>query len=716
MPAFLLEVGTEELPASFLSDALVQWQGRIPQSLEANSLKGESVQVYGTPRRLAVVIKGLPSQQADREEEIKGPPAQAAFKDGQPTAAAIGFAKKQGVEMDALFLRPTDKGEFVFVQKRIPGRPVAEILTELIPQWIWGLEGKRLMRWGNGDARFSRPIRWLVALLDDTVLPLELVNGSKTIQSDRISQGHRVLHPDPVTIAQATDYITALKSAYVTVDPEERANIIKEQVKAVAEKLGGYTVIYPDLLEEVTNLVEYPSTVVGKFEPEFLELPTEVITEVMVTHQRYFPVFKPDSSEQELLPNFITISNADPQKSDIVAVGNERVIRARLADGRFFYEADLTKPIDSFLPQLEKVTFQEELGSVRAKVDRVVKIAERISTQLELAENQSQKIQRAALLCKADLVTQMVYEFPELQGIMGEKYALASGEDAEVAKAIYQHYLPTGAGDNFPETLTGQIVGLADRLDTLVSIFGLGLIPSGSSDPFALRRAANAVVKITWFYNLPINLDDLLAQISTDFAAKYQKDQASLTAALQEFFLQRIRTLLQEEKIDYDLVNAVLGENDPEYTERALKDLLDVRDRALYLQQIRNDSTLDNIYETVNRSTRLAAQGDLDTKQLEPTTVVRQELFQKPSETALYNALIESVPQTQTAQQTRNYQLLLAALGKIAPTVSNFFDGPDSVLVMDSDPEVKRNRLHLLGLVRNHARVLADFGAIVKNL
>ncbi|MEH2392715.1 MAG: glycine--tRNA ligase subunit beta [Nostoc sp.] len=717
MPGFLLEVGTEELPASFVSDALLQWQERIPQSLQANSLKGESVQVYGTPRRLAVLIRGLPSQQLDREEEIKGPPAQAAFKDGQPTAAAAGFAKKQSVQLDALFVRPTDKGEFVFVQKRIPGRPVAEILTELVPQWIWGLEGKRLMRWGNGDARFSRPIRWLVALLDETVLPLELVNGSKTIQSDRISQGHRVLHPEPVTIAQATDYVDTLDRASVIVDSEERANVIRKQVEAVVQNLGGYTVIYPDLLEEVTNLVEHPSAVVGKFEPEFLELPTKVITEVMVTHQRYFPVFKPDSFDQELLPNFITISNGDPKKSDIVAVGNEKVIRARLADGRFFYEADLTKPIESFLPQLEKVTFQEELGSLRAKVDRVVKIAERITSQLELEEDQSQRIQRAALLCKADLVTQMVYEFPELQGIMGEKYALASGEDAEVAKAIFQHYLPTGAGDILPETLTGQIVGLADRLDTLVSIFGLGLIPSGSSDPFALRRAANAVVKITWFYNLPINLENLLEQIATDFAVKYHKDQILLTAALQEFFLQRIRTLLQEEKkIDYDLVNAVLGDNDPEYTERTLKDLLDVRDRALYLQQIRNDSTLDNIYETVNRSTRLAAQGDLDTKQLEPTAVVRQELFQKPSEVALYNALIESVPQTQAAQQTRNYQLLVAALAKIAPTVSNFFDGPDSVLVMDSDPEVKRNRLHLLGLVRNHARVLADFGAIVKNL
>jgi glycyl-tRNA synthetase beta chain len=300
---------------------------------------------------------------------------------------------------------------------------------------------------------------------------------------------------------------------------------------------------------------------------------------------------------------------------------------------------------------------------------------------------------------------------------MGQKYALANGEDTEVATAIFEHYLPRGADDILPETLTGQVVGLADRLDTLVSIFGLGLIPTGSSDPFALRRAANAVINITWSANLPINIENLLEQIATDFSADHNKNQAELIAALQEFFLQRIRTLLQEEKqIDYDLVNAVLGENDPEYTERALKDLLDVRDRALYLQQIRNDSTLDNIYETVNRSTRLAAQGDLDTKQLEPADVVRQELFQKASEGALYHALVDLVPQTQASLETRNYQLLVAALAKIAPTVSNFFDGADSVLVMDSDPDIKRNRLNLLGLVRNHARILADFGAIVKNL
>ena len=715
MPAFLLEVGTEELPASFLSEAIAQWRSHIPQTLEAHSLTNEAVKVYGTPRRLAVLIEGLPSQQPDREEEIKGPPAQAAFKDGKPTQAAQGFAKKQGVEIDALEVRPTDKGDFIFVQKVIPGRSVAEILTELVREWIFGLEGKRLMRWGDGDAKFSRPIRWLVALLDDRVLPIEFVNGSETINSDRFSYGHRVLHPEIVTISQATDYTTSLASAYVAVDVEQRATTIKQQVNESVRNLDGYTEIYPDLLAEVTNLVEWPSTVVGKFESEFLNLPTEVTTTVMVSHQRYFPVFKA-ANNKELLPYFITISNGDPAKSDIIAVGNERVIRARLADGQFFYKTDLSKPLENFLPQLEKVTFQEDLGSLRQKVDRVCRIAEQIIEQLQVgAERPS--IERAALLCKADLVTQMVYEFPELQGIMGQKYALVGGESEAVATAIFEHYLPRGADDIFPQTLAGQVVGLADRLDTLVSIFGLGMIPTGSSDPFALRRAANAIINITWAANLSINLQDLIMQISTDFADERHKDKEQLIAALQEFFRQRIRTLLQEEhQIDYDLVNAVLGENDPEYAERAWKDLLDVRDRALFLQQIRNSGILEKIYETVNRSTRLAAQGDLPTTELEPSKHIRKEFFQKPSEAAFYNALLGLIPQTVAAQSSRNYMQLVTALERIAPTVSNFFDGSESVLVMDSNPDIKQNRLNLLGLLRNHARVLADFGAIVKKL
>lgn len=716
MPTLLLEVGTEELPASFVDDAIEQWRDRIPKSLAENSLNSDSIQVYGTPRRLALLISGLPNRQPDREEEVKGPPAAAAFKDGKPTPAAAGFAKKQGVELDTLEIRPTDKGDFVFVRKIIYGRPAADILTELVPGWILGLEGKRLMRWADGDIKFPRPIRWLVALLDDAVLPITLVSGSETVKSDRISQAHRILHPEPVSISQASDYINVLSSAYVQVNQDERKAKIQEQVQAAAEKIGGSAEISPNLLQEVTNLVEWPSAVIGKFDAEFLSLPSEVTTTVMVTHQRYFPVFK-NKESSELLPNFITISNGDPAKSEIIAAGNARVIRARLADGQFFYKADLSQPLESYLPQLEKVTFQEDLGTIRNKVDRICKIAALISEQLQLSSEDANSIQRTALLCKADLVTEMVGEFPELQGVMGEKYARASGETEAVSRGVFEHYLPRGAGDKLPESLTGQVVGLADRLDTLVSIFGLGMLPTGSGDPFALRRAANAVINITWTAGLGINLQKLVEQIAADFVASHPKAKhEELVQQLQEFFLQRLRNLLQEDRgVDYDLVNAILGENDPEYTERALQDLLDVRDRALFLQSIRNNGKLKEIYETVNRSTRLAAQGDLDKQQLDPDSLVRPELFQKSCEQAFYDALVQLVPQTQEARSQRNYHQLVEAISQIAPTVSGFFDGPESVLVMDANPEIKRNRLNILGLLRNHARVLADFGAIVKS-
>jgi len=713
MAAFLLELGTEELPASFVKDSAQQWQRLVPETLAEQFLTNDSIHVYATPRRLAVLIKGLPVQQLDREEEVKGPPATSAFKDGKPTKAAEGFAKKQGVEMDALEIRATDKGDFVFVLKKIPGRQTADILAELVPLWISKLEGKRFMRWADGELKFPRPIRSIVSLLDDTVLPITLVSGSDTVKSDRISQAHRVLHPEPVSISAAESYVECLRKACVEVDRTQRKTQIQAQVEAAATKQGGYADISDDLLEEVTDLVEWPNAVVGKFDDEFLILPPEVITTIIVTNQRYFPILKRPKSP-ELLPYFITISNGDPAKSAIIAAGNERVVRARLADGQFFYKADLAKPLEDYLPKLETVTFQEDLGTVRAKVDRLCKIASLIVNQLQVTAEENLNIARAALLCKADLVTQMVYELPEMQGIMGQKYALASGESEAVATGIVEHYWPKSAGDNLPQTITGQIVGIADKLDTLVSIFGLGMLPTGSSDPFALRRAANAIINIIWAAQLPVNLHQLLAESVGEFTAIRPETSPELLSQLSDFFLQRIRTLLQEEKhVDYDLVNAVLGENDPEYTERALRDLLDALERALFLQQIRNDNTLDMIYETVNRSTRLAAQGDLDKIELEPKKAVKPELFQKSSEQAFYDAVVQLVPQTQLSKQTRNYQQLVDSLTEIAPTVSNFFDGPESVLVMDSDPEIKRNRLSLLGLLRNHARVLADFGAIV---
>ena len=715
MSDFLLEVGTEDLPAGFVSDAIRQWEKMIPASLTAEALTNDRVQIYGTPRRLSVIVTNLPDRQIDRVEEIKGPPAAAAYKDGQPTPAAMGFAKKQGVDISSLELRPTDKGEFIFITKTIAGRDTREILTELIPQWIFKLEGKRLMRWANGDLKFPRPIRWLVTLWNNDILPIEIVNGEDVVKSDRVSYTHRVLHPEPVSVVSAAQYLKTLADGYVNVDQNQRKVDIQQQIQAVATKMDGIAEIYPDLLAEVVNLVEYPTAIVGKFDEEFLQLPPEVITTVMVTHQRYFPIFK-DETKQELLPNFITISNGDPAKSDIIAAGNGRVVRARLADGQYFYNADLSQLLVDYLPKLNTVTFQADLGSVRLKVDRIVRNASSIGSQLNLSPEQCQHIDRAALLCKADLVTQMVGEFPELQGIMGSKYAIANGESTEVATAIFDHYLPRNAEDSLPQTLTGQIVGIADRLDTLVCIFGLGMLPTGSSDPFALRRAANAIVNIVWNANLGINLERLINRIVTEFQQiRTQVNPAELTQQLQDFFIQRLRNLLQEDHhIDYDLVNAVLGENDPEYTQRALTDLLDTRDRAIFLQQIRDNGTLAQIYPTVNRSSKLAAQGKLDTQQLAPTQVVQTSLFQKSSEQAVYDGLIALEPQTKAAQASRNYQQLIDALAQLTPAISSFFDGEDSVLVMDSNPEIKSNRLNLLGLVRNHARVLADFGSIVK--
>jgi glycyl-tRNA synthetase beta chain len=714
MATFLLEVGTEELPAQFVASAIAQWKARIPADLKANVLTTERIEVFGTPRRLAVLVHGLPDQQPQQTEEIKGPPATTAFKDGKPTPAALGFAKKQGVDVADFELRPTDKGEFIYIRKVIEGRNTPEVLGELIPQWIFGLEGKRFMRWADGDLRFSRPVRWLVSLWDDQILPIQIENDGVVVRGDRHSAGHRVLHPAPVMIATASDYPKALAAAFVQVDSAQRETVIVEQVKAVAKSVGGVAEISEALLSEVVFLVEWPTAITGTFDETFLELPAEVVTTEMVSHQRYFPV---RNASGGLLPYFITVSNGDPAKSAVIASGNERVIRARLSDGQFFFKADQVIPLVDYLPKLETVTFQTDLGSVRAKVDRIQHNAQRVAQQLQVDASTAASIDRAALLCKADLVTQMVGEFPELQGIMGEKYALASKELKVVATAIAEHYLPRGAEDGLPQSLAGQVVAIADRLDTLVCIFGLGMLPTGSSDPFALRRSANAILNIIWAAKLPLNLKQLLQTTTAAFAQTFSKTEGleTLVTQLQDFFLQRIRTLLQEEQqVDYDLVNAVLGQADPDYTQRALEDLLDVQARALFLQKVRADGTLANIYETVNRATRLAKQGTLDTNTLDPSVSVNPKYFQQSSEQAFYDALVTLLPQTLKASSSRDYGLLVEGLGAIAPTVSAFFDGADSVLVMADDPNLKQNRLNLLGLLRNHARVLADFGEIVK--
>ncbi|MDG2992109.1 glycine--tRNA ligase subunit beta [Candidatus Synechococcus calcipolaris G9] len=714
--SFLLEVGTEDLPASFVQSAIAQWQRMIPAHLQDHGL-GATVNVLGTPRRLVLVLDGLPAQQPDQHSEVKGPAAAIAFKNGEPTKALQGFLRSRQAVLEDIEIRSTEKGDVVFLKQTLRGQATPTLLSEWIPNWISQLEGPRFMRWSDGELRFSRPIRWLVALWDDQVLPVTLESQSVKITSDRQTWGHRVLAADPITLERAQDYGETMAQGYIEVDPEERKAKIIDQVNDRANTVKGYTDITETLLNEVTHLVEWPTAVLGNFEPEFLALPPEVITTVMVTHQRYFPVYG-DRAHTKLLPHFITISNGDPQAADIIRQGNERVIRARLADGQFFYQADLAKPLADYGTKLETVTFQDELGSMAAKMARIQALAGAIADHLKLKPKQKNEIQRTAELCKNDLVSQMVGEFPELQGRMGQVYAEKSGESAAVSQGIFDHYLPRHGGDRLPESLTGQVVGLADRLDTLTCLFGLGQIPTGSSDPFALRRAANAVLLILWEARLPLNLHQVLQETSQHFCQTYPKtaNPSQLQDQLQDFFGQRLRTLLEEDPthpIDYDLVNAVLGNSDASATAQVLGDVLDARDRAQFLQRMRQEGSLQPIYATVNRAARLARQGTVERHTLSLEGIAIDKL-QEPIEREFYQALQDTLPTVKTAQDQGDYGQIIAVLGALAPIVSRFFDGPESVLVMAPDPVIKANRLGLLSLLRNIGGVLGDFGEIVK--
>lgn len=708
MPVFLLEIGTEELPASFVSSALDQWRQRIPADLAGASLSYDGIQWFGTPRRLAVLIHNLPAQQPDRIEEIKGPPAQIAFVGGDPgqglSKAAEGFARKQGLDPSALELRQTDKGAFLYGIQTLSGRPTAEVLTELGLSWITGLTGERLMRWGCGDLKFPRPIRWLVAMLDGQVLPLAL----EQIRAGSQSLAHRVLHPDPVVFERASQYADRLQAACVQVDPAQRRTQIRDGVRFIAQKAGGEAQIPEDLLEEVTQLVEWPTVVMGQFEPEFLVLPAPVIKTVMISHQRYFPVHQAGDPEQ-LLPHFITISNGDPAKSEIIAAGNSRVIRARLADARFFYDEDRRQPLAALVPKLDAVTFAEGLGSVGDKVRRIQQIAAAMGAQLGLDPQTQAGVSRTADLAKADLVSQMVYEFPELQGVMGADYARHSHEPAEVVAGIQQHYWPVGAGAPLPTQLTGQIVGLADRLDTLVGLFRLGKKPTGSSDPFALRRAANALFLIVWRANLKLNWLELLSQtltIGQPTVTGGDPDQEVLPK-LKAFLIQRVVTLLEEEGIDSDLIAAVV--EGTFLQDRALQDPVAAKAKAEFLQRLRQTDRLSGLYPTLNRLARISRQADLEPEQRDPSAVVDPNLLDSEAEGSLF-AAARQLYNTGQALAEQDYDGLVTAFETLAPVITTFFE---QVLVMAEDPQVKQNRLNLLASLHHNALQLGDFSQVV---
>jgi len=734
---FLLEIGTEELPADFARLALPQLETLVGRDLLAARLQHGSIAVTSTPRRLAISVAGLALAQSDLVEERKGPPAGQAFKDGVPTQAAIGFSSRCGIGVAALEVRETAKGPFVFATVQEPGRPTASVLAELIPSWIGALQGRRFMRWGQGESRFSRPVRWLVALLDAELLAVELQGCDPTLRAGRHSRGHR-LQSQSVEIPHAEAYVECLAAAGVQVNRSQRAQLIRQQVETAAAALGGRPDLPEQLFAELTDLVEAPLLIEGAVADAYLDLPAEVLSTVMRSHQRYVPLYRADAQQDplalaargSLLPRFLCIGNGLAAATNTVRRGNERVLKARLADAQFFINADRAVPSIDRRDQLARVCFAEGLGSLLNRVERMEwctdALLQQLGTDSAMGTNSAiggdsamgidsataDQARRATHLCKHDLVSQMVGEFPELQGVIGGKYLLAEGEGRQVALAVLEHYLPKGAGDALPGSAAGALVALAERLELLLSIYAKGERPSGSSDPYALRRAGNGLLQILWDRGWSLNLEALLQRATSHWAAllpELKVDAASLARELGEFLRQRLLSLLEEQGLDADLVQAVAGETVA--LERVLRDPADARQRAELLAQLRASGELAAVQAVVTRAARLAEKGDLGLDQISPSQLVQPELFEQPSEEAMLEVLQQLEPIAQGSSSDR-YQLLTERLASSAPTLAAFFDGDHSVMVMAENLEIRRNRLNLLALLRNQAAVLADFSRI----
>lgn len=716
---FLLEIGTEELPADFARLALPQLEQMVSRDLSEARLGHGEIRCTSTPRRLAVLVEGVEAAAPDLEEERKGPPAAQAFKDGVPTPAAEGFAKRCGIDASALEVRETPKGPFVFARVLERGRHAPELLGEWIPQWINSLQGRRFMRWGSGESRFSRPVRWLVAMLDGQVVPVRLEGSDPEVSSGNSSRGHR-LKSDAVSIASASAYAEALAAAGVQVDRSARAQWIREQVTAAAQALEATPDLPDDLFEELTDLVESPLLIEGSVADHYLALPAEVLSTVMRAHQRYVPLYRKDAAHDplaldaraSLLPRFLCIGNGLPEASNLVRRGNERVLKARLADAEFFVDADRAVASIDRRDQLARVTFAAGLGSLLDRVERLEWCTDVLLEQLALSEATASHARRGAHLCKHDLVSQMVGEFPELQGVMGGKYLLAEGEPREVALAVLEHYLPRGAGDDLPESDAGAVVALAERLELLLSIYAKGERPTGSSDPYALRRAGNGLLQILWAKGWSLDLQRLLERATAHWAQllpEFKVDAPALTAELAEFLRQRLQSLLEEGGTAVDLVQAVAGDGVP--IERVITDPADARQRAELLMALRSSGELAAVQAVVTRAARLAEKGDLDPSVLSAATVVDPALFEKSSEAGML-AVIDQLEPIATSDSADRYSRLAQGLIAGASALAAFFDGDQSVMVMADDAAVRANRLNLLGVLRNQASVLADFSRI----
>ena len=686
MPELFLEIGAEEIPARFMSLALDYLEKEIPSFLKKNRIQASEPRVMGSPRRLVISFDEVGNQQEDIVETHFGPNVKLAYDEkGAPTKSALGFARGKGIDPSQLTLEKTPKGEVVCARIEKTGQPTATILNNFFPILISKIPFPKKMRWGNRETPFVRPLHWIVALFGSKPLNFSY----EGIPCTDISRGHRFMHSDFFKVNGMDDYLKSCEKYFLMIDPVVRKKSIVDQVTSLANEVGGAAELDPELLEEVNYLVEYPFAIRGNFEKQFLELPRELLITTMKYHQKYFSL---KNKHGDLLPYFITISNVQPGPGGEILRGNERVLRARLQDARFFFDEDRKKRLEDFVELLKDVTFQKSLGTSYEKVNRIVALTEFLAT--EVCPEQIKQASRAAWLCKADLVTQMVYEFPELQGIIGGYYADHSGEDPEVGLAIKEHYRPAFSGDSPPSSPVGSIVSIADKLDTILGCIGVGLLPSGSEDPYGLRRHSLGIIQIIISQNWQVSLDALIQK-----GINLLKDKTKLTSDeihmhTQVLFSQRYKTILIGEEYPYDAIDAVLSAN--------IDSLVDVRQKVVALSDLKKQPYFEPLAITFRRVVSILneeSDGDIQTS-----------LLSEPAEKKLYDEYRRVKEPVENHLSKKQFPQALEKIVEIKETVDEFFE---HIMVMTKEDELRKNRLRLLKHISLLFSNIADFSKIV---
>ncbi len=680
----LLEIGTEEIPARFMPGILAQIETSAKAKFAELRIGYESVRAVGTPRRMTLIMQGVNEKQADISSENKGPSVKVAFdSDGNLTKAGAGFARGQKVDGKDLVI----KDGYVYAMVHESGQEVASLLSSILPELIHGLNFPKNMRWANLDMKFVRPIKWLVALFGTEVIDFTVAE----VKTGNITRGHRFLSKGNIVIHNADEYITILERQFVIVDQDVRRSIIRKQIEELANSKGGYADITEDLLEEVVFLVEFPTALCGTFEEKYLKLPAETVITPMREHQRYFPVMSKNGS---LMPMFITVRNGGAEHLEIVQHGNERVLRARLADAQFFFEEDCKVKLIDRLEKLKTVVFQEGLGSIFDKTGRLVKIAGFLVAHTSVENSVLPTIERGATLAKTDLVTGMVCEFTELQGIMGREYALLNGESSDVAEAIYEHYLPRFAGDELPKNIAGQFISIADKIDNIVATFSRGLVPTGSQDPYALRRQALGIVNILIDAKYSISLEALVKEVLRLLSINDEEKIAKILNDVQDFFRLRLKNVLTDEEVRYDIVDASLsiGMDDVYVTYLKIK--------AVSKQMASKDMT--KAIQAFVRVGNLAKKAE--------TIEVKETLFNTAEEINLYKAYVSAASAVDSLIEGQDYHGAIDAMMDLTAPIDTFFD---KVMVMDKDEAVKNNRLALLKSIAVMVNKVADFSKVV---